>query len=38
MYSQGLLVPQVWMKQAVGGPISILPSIQAAEEALVKMQ
>jgi hypothetical protein len=38
MYTLGLLVPQVWMQQAVGGPISILPSIQAAEEALVKMQ
>ena len=38
MYSLGILVPQQWMKQAVGNPISIEPTIQAAEEALQKLQ
>ena len=37
MYSLGILVPQVWMKQAVGNPISIDPSIRAAEEALKQL-
>jgi hypothetical protein len=34
MYTQGRLVPQVWMKNAVGREISIEPSINAAAEAL----
>lgn len=34
MYTQGRLVPQVWMKGAVGSEISITPSINAAAEAL----
>jgi len=37
MFSLGILVPQVWMKQAVGSPISIDPSIKSAEEALGKI-
>lgn len=38
MYSLGILVPQQWMKEAVGSPISIEPTIKAAEEALGKMR
>jgi hypothetical protein len=38
MFSLGVLVPQVWMKQAVGSTISIDASIQAAEEALEQMK
>lgn len=34
MYTQGRLVPQVWMKNAVGNEISIQPTINAAAEAL----
>lgn len=34
MYTQGRIVPQVWMKNAVGSEISIQPSIDAATEAL----
>lgn len=34
MYTQGRIVPQVWMKGAVGSEISIQPSINAAAEAL----
>lgn len=34
MYTQGRLVPQVWMKNAVGSEISIQPTLQAASEAL----
>lgn len=34
MYTQGRLVPQVWMKGAVGREISIQPTIEAATEAL----
>lgn len=34
MYTQGRLVPQVWMKGAVGREISIEPTINAAAEAL----
>jgi hypothetical protein len=34
MYTQGRLVPQVWMKGAVGREISIEPSLNAAAEAL----
>ncbi|HLN52298.1 MAG TPA: hypothetical protein VK212_01230 [Lentimicrobium sp.] len=34
MYTQGRLVPQVWMKGAVGSEISIQPTINAAAEAL----
>ncbi len=32
--SQGRLIPQYWMQQAVGSDISIKPTIRAAEEAL----
>jgi hypothetical protein len=34
MYTLGLLAPQVWMKEAVGQPISIVPVINATREAL----
>jgi hypothetical protein len=34
MYTLGLLAPQVWMKTAVGEPVSIEPVIDAASEAL----
>ena len=34
MYTQGRLVPQVWMKGAVGQEISIKPTMNAATEAL----
>ncbi len=34
MYTQGRLVPQVWMKNAVGREIAIEPSLNAAAEAL----
>jgi len=34
MYTQGRLVPQVWMKEAVGREISIEPTLNAATEAL----
>lgn len=38
MYTQGRLVPQVWMKGAVGQGISIQPTINAAAEALKAVQ
>ncbi|NTV84409.1 MAG: hypothetical protein HGA23_08940, partial [Bacteroidales bacterium] len=34
MYTLGLLAPQVWMKNAVGKPVSIDPVIAATREAL----
>lgn len=34
MYTQGRLVPQVWMQGAVGGPLSIEPTLKATAEAL----
>lgn len=34
MYTLGLLAPQVWMKNAVGAPISIDPVLSATREAL----
>lgn len=34
MYTQGRIVPQVWMKNAVGSEISIQPTINAAREAI----
>lgn len=34
MYTQGRLIPQQWMKGAVGGEISIKPTLNAASEAL----
>jgi len=34
MYTQGRLVPQVWMQSAVGSPISIAPTLTAVAEAL----
>jgi hypothetical protein len=37
MYTQGRLIPQIWMKGAVGSEISIQPTLKAAEEALGKL-
>jgi hypothetical protein len=34
MYRVGRLAPQVWMHNAVGGPLSIQPLLQATDEAL----
>ena len=34
MYTQGSIVPQIWMKNAVGSPISIEPLLKATDEAL----
>lgn len=34
--SQGRLVPEIWMKNAVGSPISVKPILKATEEALKK--
>ncbi|HPG33370.1 MAG TPA: hypothetical protein PLM34_05915 [Lentimicrobium sp.] len=34
MYTQGRLIPQLWMKGAVGREISIEPTLNAATEAL----
>jgi len=34
MFSQGRLIPQIWMKRAVGSEISAKPSIDAAAEAV----
>ena len=34
MYTQGSIVPQIWMKNAVGSPISIKPLLSAIDEAL----
>lgn len=33
-FSQGRIIPQLWMKQAVGEPISPKPIIEAAHEAI----
>lgn len=38
MYSLGLLVPQVWMKEAVGEPISVKPVLHAVDAALEAMK
>lgn len=34
MYTRGSIIPQVWMKHAVGSPISIEPLLDATKEAL----
>ncbi|NLX65580.1 MAG: hypothetical protein GXZ19_02210 [Bacteroidales bacterium] len=34
MYTQGSIIPQQWMKNAVGSPISIEPLLAATDEAL----
>jgi hypothetical protein len=38
MYTQGRLIPQQWMKNAVGSEISIQPTLNAAAEALKAIQ
>ena len=34
MYTQGRIVPQIWMKNGVGQAISVEPTLKAADEAL----
>jgi hypothetical protein len=34
IFEQGKIIPQLWMKGAVGSPLSIEPTLNAAEEAL----
>ena len=34
MYTQGRIVPQIWMKNGVGEPISVDPTLKAVEDAL----
>lgn len=36
MYTQGRIVPQLWMKNAVGEEISVEPQLNAVDEALMK--
>lgn len=38
MYTQGIIIPQLWMKYAVGSSISIEPLLNATEEALNKLK
>lgn len=38
MYTQGRLVPQIWMKNAVGSPVSTAPLLTATEEALKELK
>lgn len=38
MYTQGSVIPQWWMKHAVGSPISIEPLLAATKEALQKLK
>lgn len=37
VFALGRLIPQEWMREAVGGPISARPMIEAAEEAVKKL-
>jgi hypothetical protein len=34
MYTQGRIIPQLWMKNSVGSPISVAPLLSATDEAL----
>ncbi len=36
MYTKGRILPQFWMKNAVGSEISIKPTLEAADEAVTK--
>ena len=38
MYRQGSIIPQLWMRKAVGSPISIDPLLTATNEALEALQ
>jgi hypothetical protein len=38
MFSQGRLIPQVWMKKAVGSEISVDPLLKAVDEALTTVK
>jgi oligoendopeptidase F len=38
IYSMGRLVPEVWMKRAVGESISIEPALEGAREAVLKLK
>ena len=37
MYTQGRIVPQLWMKNAVGTEISTEPLLKAVDEAIAKL-
>jgi len=37
MYTQGSIIPQLWMKNAVGSPISIEPLLSATDRALEEL-
>ena len=37
-FTQGRIIPQLWMKRAVGSEISPLPSIEAARDALKEIR
>jgi hypothetical protein len=38
MFSAGRLIPQLWMKRAVGGEIAVEPLLHAAEDALQQLK
>jgi len=38
IYTQGRLIPNVWMKGAVGNNVSIKPMLEATDEALKKIK
>ena len=38
MYTQGRIIPQLWMKGAVGSEISVDPLLEAVDEALGKLR
>ncbi len=38
IYTYGRIIPQLWMKHAVGSPLSAQPMLEAAQEALTKMR
>jgi len=37
IYTQGRIIPQLWMRNAVGSSISIEPLLNATDEALLKL-
>jgi len=38
IYSKGRIIPQVWMKEAVGEPLSTKPLLEEVDKALVKVK
>lgn len=38
IYTQGRIIPQLWMKNAVGSPVAIEPLLKATQEALRKIK